>query len=216
MKNFLVIGMGEFGTRIADRLQSLKNDVFVVDSDYEKINLLNGQFGGCLCADAMKPQVLKDLGISSFDACIVTVGQNFQASLEITSRLKEFGAKYVISKSYSEIQSKFLVMAGADETIYPEKEVAEKVSMTLNSKFLLDYMEISEDYSIYRIRAPKEWVGKTLIELDIRRKTSINVLAVHVNGRVIPPDPSYVFKAEDDIYVFGLKSQVETMIKRAR
>ena len=216
MKNFLVIGMGEFGTRIADRLQSLKNDVFVVDSDYEKINLLNGQFGGCLCADAMKPQVLKDLGISSFDACIVTVGQNFQASLEITSRLKEFGAKYVISKSYSEIQSKFLVMAGADETIYPEKEVAEKVSMTLNSKFLLDYMEISEDYSIYRIRAPKEWVGKTLIELDIRRKTSINVLAVHVNGRGIPPDPSYVFKAEDDIYVFGLKSQVEKMIKRAR
>jgi len=216
MKNFLVIGMGEFGSRIAARLKSLKNDVFVVDSDYEKINLINGEYSGCLCADAMKPQVLRDLGIKSFEACIVTVGQNFQASLEITSRLKELGAQYVISKSYSDIQSKFLTMAGADETIYPEKDTAEKVAVTLNSKSLIDYVDISEDYGVYRIRVPKEWVGKTLIELDLRRKSGLNVLAYHVDTRVIPSEPTYRFNKDDDIYLFGQKAEIDRMIKKAR
>ena len=215
MKNFLVIGMGEFGTRIATRLQALKNDVCVVDANYEKINLITPTFNNAVCADAMNPQALKDLGIRSFDACIVTVGQNFQASLEITSRLKEFGAKYVLSKSYSDIQSKFLKIAGADETIYPEKDVAEKVAVTLNSEALLNYFNISDAYGVYEMKAPRDWYGHSLIDLNLRRNYSLNVMAVRTGEKVILPDPSYSFSEGDTVYVFGPKSRIDRLAKHA-
>lgn len=216
MKNFLIIGMGEFGTRIATRLQALKNDVCVVDTNYEKINLITPTFNNAVCADAMNPQALKDLGVKSFDACIVTVGQNFQASLEITSRLKEFGARYVLCKSYSDIQSKFLKIAGADETIYPEKEVAEKVAVTLNSQFLLNYFDISNDYGVYEMKALRDWLGRSLVDLNLRRTHSLNVMAVRTGEKVILPDPSYTFTEGDTVYVFGPKNQIDRLVRHAK
>lgn len=200
---FLVIGMSEFGTHVAKELVELKQEVFVVDCDYEKINLLKDDFTQACKGDCMQSQVLKELGVNEFEACIVTVGDNFQASLEITSKLKENGAKFVISKSYSEVQSKFLRMAGADEVIFPEKESAIKIAITLANRKLFNFVKISEDLGIYQIKVPESWVNKSMIDLNIRKNYGLNVLCVANQELTFVPEPNYQFVENDTVYVFS-------------
>ena len=146
---------------------------------------------------------LKDFGVPNYHACIVAIGQNFQASLEITSHLKDLGAKYIISKANSDIQAKFLRMAGADEIVYPEKDIAEKIATKCDAQNLLDYLRISSLYSIYEVEVPKSWIDKNLLELNVRKKLNINVIAVLSNNEVNFPNAEYVFKAHDHVYIFG-------------
>ena len=155
MKKFLIIGMGEFGTQIATHLIELGNDVCLVDASIEKVNAYKDIFDNVFRGDCLQLQTLKELDVKDYDSCIVTVGDNFQNSLEITSRLKEAGAKHVVAKSYSDIQSKFLAMAGADEVAFPEKESALKLATTLSDTRLVDFIRISEDLGLYNKRVPK-------------------------------------------------------------
>lgn len=210
---YLVIGLGEFGTQVARELKALKQEVFVVDASYEKINLLKDEFANAMKADCMQLQSLKEIGVDEFEAVIVTVGDNFQASLEITSKLKESKAKYIISKSYSDIQTKFLMMAGADEVIFPEKESAIKIATTLANKKLYNFVKISEDYGVYQIKLPKSWDGKAIIDLNIRQKHGLNVLCVCDGKKVFVPDPTYKFKSSDSIYVFSGESAYNKVMK---
>ena len=211
-KKYLIIGIGEFGSRIASKLRDLRNDVMIVDTDKEKVNLMKDEFDNVVQADCMQPQVLKELNVKSFDACVVTVGRNFQDSLEITYRLKEFGAKYILSKSYSDIQSKFLKMAGADEIVYPEKDSAEKIAITLNSENLIDFVEIGDKFGMFEVGIKPEWVNKNVVEIDVRKKYGINIIACKHKGEILIPSIDYRFVMGDVVFVFGEREQVNKLI----
>lgn len=208
MKKVLIIGMGEFGKHIANTLAMLKNEVCIIDTSADKINILANHFENAYVGDCMQQETLKELGIENFDICIVAIGQNFQASLEITSHLKELNAKYIISKAASNIQAKFLKMAGADETVYPEKDIAEKIAVRCNASNLFDYIRVSEDYGVFEVKVLKTWVGKSLKELDVRNQYGVNIIAVTNNGVVNIPTAGYRFTENDHVYLFAKESVI--------
>ena len=211
MKNILIIGMGEFGKHLADQLVKMQNQVCIIDNDPHIINMLSNSFDNAYVGDCMQKITLQELGVQNFDICIVAIGQNFQASLEITSNLKELGAKRIIAKSASDLQSKFLQMAGADETFYPEKDIAEKVAMLCNANNLFDYIQVSENYSIFEIKVLKSWVGKNLRQLDIRNKYDVNIIAVRNAEKVKIPTADYIFLDDDRIYLFGKDTTIKKL-----
>lgn len=214
MKNFLVIGMGELGKHLAEKLNELGNEVCVVDNSPEKINMMSNTFTNAFVGDCTQEVTLRELGINNYDVCVVAIGQNFQASLEITSHLKELGAKFILSKATSEIQSKFLRMAGANDIIYPEKDIAEKIAVTYNAQNLFDYIEVTEKCGIYEIKALNCWVNKSLVELDIRNKYNVNIIAVRKQNEVILPTADYVFNGDDHVFVIGDTSNINKITKK--
>ncbi|MBQ7642371.1 MAG: TrkA family potassium uptake protein [Clostridia bacterium] len=214
MKNFLVIGMGEFGKHIAEELDKLGNDVFIIDKEKAIIDELSDRFHDSYIGDCTRAGVLKELGVKSFDACIVAIGENFQSSLEITAQLKETGAKYIVAKASSEIQCKFLVMAGADETVYPQRDLASKLAIKYNADNVFDFIDLGGKYSIYEI-AVKYWKGKIIQELDVRNKYKINIIAVKkASGTMLMPTAQYEFESGDHVVVIGEKKDVEKAARR--
>ena len=191
MKNILLIGLGRFGRHIALQLNKLGHEVMAVDSNEERVNeilpiVTNAQIG-----DSTNTEFLKSLGIGNFDVCIVTIGGNFQNSLETTSLLKELGAKLVVSRAERDVQEKFLLRNGADEVIYPEKQVANWAAIRYTADHIRDYIEVDEAHAIFEVEVPEGWIGKTVGKLDIRRKYSINIMATKENGKInmaISPD----------------------------
>ena len=184
MKNILLIGIGRFGKHIALQLNKLGHEVMAVDSNEERINsvlpfVTNAQIG-----DSTNADFLKSLGIGNYDVCIVTIGGDFQNSLETTSLLKELGAKKVISRAERDVQEKFLLRNGADEVVYPEKQIAKWAAIRYTADHIRDYIEIDDSHAIFEVEAPKQWIGKTIGDIDIRRKYNINVLAVKQNGNI--------------------------------
>ena len=184
MKNILLIGIGRFGKHVALQLNKLGHEVMAVDSNEERINsvlpfVTNAQIG-----DSTNADFLKSLGIGNYDVCIVTIGGDFQNSLETTSLLKELGAKKVISRAERDVQEKFLLRNGADEVVYPEKQIAKWAAIRYTANHIRDYIEIDDSHAIFEVEAPKQWIGKTIGDIDIRRKYNINVLAVKQNGNI--------------------------------
>ena len=184
-KSVLLIGLGKFGTQIAEELYKLGHDVMVVDRNEERVNdamkyAANGQIGNSTNAD-----FLKTLGINDYDFCIVTIGGDFQSSLETTCLLKELGAKTVISRAESDGQAKFLLRNGADEVVYPEKQLASWMAIRYSSEHIIDYIEIDESCAIMEMTIPKEWLGKSIRQIDIRKKYEINIVALKQNGKAI-------------------------------
>ena len=184
MKNVLIIGAGEFGKHLAHKLIELKNEVRLIDQDEAVIDALSPELENTLIGDCRSMNVMKQIGVPDYDFVVVAVGGNFQASLEITSNLKECGARFIVSQCQSDIQAKFLQMAGADKTVYSEKEAAEKVALIYNEDNLIDYISISDVYKIVKIKLPKKWAGQTLPELQIRKQYKLNLLAVERGGKV--------------------------------
>ena len=204
MKSFLVIGMGRFGRHLATRMSELGNDVMIVDENSELINELSPNFADACVGDCRNETVLKSLGINNFDVCFVTIGENFQSSLEITSLLKELGARRVVSKTNRDIQAKFLLRNGADEVINPEKDMAEKLAIRYNANKIFDFIELTPEFSIFEIPIFDHWVGKSVAELDIRNKYEVNILAIKNNEELKPlPSPSHVFTEGEHIVVAG-------------
>ena len=184
MKNILLIGIGRFGKHVALQLNKLGHEVMAVDSNEERINsvlpfVTNAQIG-----DSTNADFLKSLGIGNYDVCIVTIGGDFQNSLETTSLLKELGAKKVISRAERDVQEKFLLRNGADGVVYPEKQIAKWAAIRYTADHIRDYIEIDDSHAIFEVDAPKQWIGKTIGDIDIRRKYNINVLAVKQNGNI--------------------------------
>lgn len=184
MKNILLIGLGRFGKNIALQLNKLGHEVMAVDNNEERVNeilpiVTNAQIG-----DSTNTEFLKSLGIRNFDVCIVTIGGDFQNSLETTSLLKELGAKLVVSRAERDVQAKFLLRNGADEVVSPEKQVANWAAIRYTADHIRDYIEVDEAHAIFEVEVPKGWIGKTVGELDIRRKYSINIMATKENGKI--------------------------------
>lgn len=215
MKSILVIGMGSVGIHLARRLTALKNEVMIVDENEEIIEELAPEFADAQIGDCTNPLVLKSLGVNNFDVCFVTIGDNFQSSLEITSLLKEMGAKVVVSKAITDIQTKFLLRNGADDVFNPEKEIAEKMAIRYNQENIFNFIELSEEFSIFEIPIKSDWVGKTIIEVDVRKKYHINILAIKESDSVTSvPDGNYIFKATDHIIVLGKPDDVFKLSSR--
>ncbi|MCR5374701.1 MAG: TrkA family potassium uptake protein [Lachnospiraceae bacterium] len=203
MKTVLVIGAGEFGNHLAKHLSELKCEVMVVDIDEKRINDILPYVTNALIGDATSEDFLKTLGVGNYDICFVTLGNRFQESLEATSLLKELGAKKVISRATNDTQMKFLLRNGADEAMYPEKQMAFRVATRFASDNILDFVQLDRDHLIYELKVPEEWFGKTLQQIDVRRRYSINILTVKRNERVIMPAADTEFKEGDIVLAIG-------------
>ena len=191
MKNILLIGLGRFGRHIALQLNKLGHEVMAVDSNEERVNKILPIVTNAQIGDSTNTEFLKSLGIGNFDVCIVTIGGNFQNSLETTSLLNELGAKLVVSRAERDVQEKFLLRNGADEVVYPEKQVANWAAIRYTADHVRDYIEVDEAHAIFEVEVPEGWIGKTVGELDIRRKYSINIMATKENGKInmaVSPD----------------------------
>ena len=164
MKSILIIGLGRFGSYMAKKFAELGNDVMVMDTDEERVNELLPYVTSAQIGDATKPSVLEALDVESYDLCVVSVGENFQSSLEATSLLKEAGAKWVLSRASTEIQAKFLLRNGADEVVFAEKQMAEKLAVRYSADNIFDYIQLTPEYAIYEIPTPRGWEGKTIRE----------------------------------------------------
>ena len=181
----------------------------IVDKNEDKINPLATKYADALIANCMNEDSLRALDIPSFDACVVAIGDDFQSSLEITSLLKELGAKWVVSKATTEIQKKFLLRNGADEVVYPDKDIAEKLAVKLNSAKVFDYIELNNEYSIFEIAVPDSWTGKKLADLNPRKKYGLNLLTVKKGETVVDSlDANYVFGQGDHMLVFGKTDKI--------
>lgn len=215
MKTILMIGMGKFGHHLCQNLARLGNEIMIVDDREEVLEDLLPVVTSAKIGDCTNEEVLKSLGVRNFDLCFVCIGTNFQSSLEITSLLKEMGAKYVISKANRDIHAKFLLRNGADEVIYPDRDIAEKLAVKVSANHVFDYIELTEDYSIYEIPLVKEWVGRTIGDIDIRAKYHVNVLGTKKGGNLsLLPGADYVLKSDEHLMVLGQNEDVDRILKR--
>ncbi len=183
MKNILLIGTGRFGRHIAVQLSQLGHQVMAVDISEDRVNdvlpfVTNAQIG-----DSTNAEFLRSLGIGNFDVCFVTIGGNFQNSLETASLLKELGAKCVVSRAERDVQAKFLLRNGADYVVYPEKQMAKWATIRYTADHIFDYIEIDDRYAIFEVSVPDAWVDKSVGELDIRRKYGVNILGIKHAGK---------------------------------
>ena len=182
MKSILLIGLGRFGRSVAEKLNELHHQVMAVDRSEERVNEVLPIVTDAQIGDATSETFLRTLGVDNYDVCFVTIGEDFQSSLETTSLLKELGARKVVSRASSEVHKKFLLRNGADEVVYPEGQLATWTAIRYTTDHVLDYFELEGEYDIYDISVPDEWVGKTVGALDIRKKYDLNLLAVRENG----------------------------------
>lgn len=216
MKSVLIIGMGRMGRHLAKKMQQLGNDVMVVDSRPEIINSLSDVFTDSSICDCTNESVITSLGVKDFDICFVTTGEDFQSSLVITSLLKKHGAKMIVAKTNQDIQAELLRKIGADEIVYPEVEIAEKLAIRYSAKNIFDFVPLTAEYSIYEIPILQSWAGHTLMELDLRRKYQINIIAVK-NGNELNPNmgPDYRFRPDDHVVVIGRSGEVFKLSAKA-
>ena len=204
MKNILLIGLGRFGRHLAVELNELGHEVMAVDDEEDRVNEILPYVTNAQIGDSTNADFLKSLGIGNFDICFVTISANFENSLETTSLLKELGAKIVISRAERDIQKKFLLRNGADQVVYPERQVAKWASIRYTADHILDYMEIDASHAIFEAEVPEEWLGKTVGELDVRRKYNINIIAVKDKGGVnIALSTDTLLKQDATILVIG-------------
>ena len=181
MKSILIIGLGRFGRHIAMKLDELHHHVMAVDKEDTRVDAVLPFVTNAQIGDATNEDFLSSLGVGNFDVCIVAIGDNFQNSLEVTSLLKELGARMVVSRAARDVHAKFLLRNGADEIVYPERQLADWVAIRYSADHILDYIELDEGHAIFEISIPEEWIGKTIGQLDIRKKYNINIMALKTN-----------------------------------
>ena len=204
MKSVLLIGLGRFGRHIAKKLDEMNHQVMAVDIDEKRVNLVLPYVTNAQIGDSTDPDFLESLGVNNFDVCIVTIAESFQNSLETTSLLKELGAKLVVSRAARDVHAKFLLRNGADEIVYPEKQLAYWSAIRFTADHILDYIQLDSDYGIFEISVPEKWIGKTVQEADVRRKHGINIMGFRRNGEIdLEFTPDTKFKNGDNILILG-------------
>jgi len=204
MKSILLIGIGRFGKHIAMDLHRLNHQVMVVDDNEERINELLPYVTNAQIGDSTNRDFLESLGVDNFDVCFVAIGKDFQSSLETTCTLKELGAKLVVSRAASDVHAKFLLRNGADEVIYPEKQIANWASIRYSSDHILAYIELNESHAIFEVSVPKAWVGKSILQLDVRRKYDINIMGIKQGGRMnVSVSPDTLLTEDITLLVLG-------------
>lgn len=210
MKNVLLIGLGRFGWHIAIKLHELHHQVMAVDQKEDRVEAVLPYVTNAQIGNAMNVDFLESLGVRNFDVCIVAIGDNFQSSLETTSLLKDLGAKFVVSRATRDVHAKFLLRNGADEVIYPEKQVASWAAIRYTADHIFDYIELDVDNAIVEVSVPHGWLGKTVGDLDIRHKYGINILGVKKTNRLdIAVTSSTVLTSDETILVLGNNRDIQ-------
>ncbi|MCI6157707.1 MAG: TrkA family potassium uptake protein [Peptoniphilaceae bacterium] len=184
MKSILIIGLGRFGKHLARQFNEMGDEVLAVDIVEERVNDVLPYVTSAQIGDSTNRTFLESIGARNFDVCIVAIGSDFQNSLETTSLLKEMGCPFVVARAARDVQAKFLARNGADEVLYPERELARWAAMRYSSDHILDYMELGQNHAIFEVPVPDEWVGKTVAELNIRRKFNLNILGQKVGEQL--------------------------------
>ncbi len=219
MKSILIIGMGRFGHHLAKNFLEHEHDVMIVDEDEEKLEDMVPYATSTRIGDCTNEEVLKSIGVRNFDVVFICIGTNFQSSLEITSLVKELGAKRVISKATRDIQAKFLLRNGADEVIYPDKDIAEKWAERYSLDKLFDYIDLPGTFGIYEVPPLKEWVGKSIRESDIAAKHKISILGIkkkHEEEMSVMPSADYIIRETDHLMVMAGNEVAENLLKQNR
>ena len=191
MKSILLIGLGRFGRHVAEKLYELDHQVMAVDKQEDRVEAVMSYVTNAQIGDSTNMEFLETLGVSNFDVCIVAIASDFQSSLETTAYLKDLGAKMVVSRASRDVHARFLLRNGADEIVYPEKQVANWTAIRYSSEHIFDYVQLSDTHAIFEIEMPQNWVGKTIGQVDIRKKFSINIMALKRDGKLdmaIRPD----------------------------
>lgn len=214
MKSFLIIGMGKFGHHMCYQLSALGNELMVIDEIDEKVEDVVDIVTSAKVGDCTKCDVLKSLGVANFDTCLVCISDDFQSSLEITYNLSELGAKQIISLASTDIHAKFLLRNGADHVIYPERDMADRVAVSISNDSIFDYIKLGSEFSIMEILPVKSWIGKNIIQANIRAKHQVNVLAIRrENGEILMPSTEYVFCPKDHVIVMGKQKDIDLLVK---
>lgn len=210
MKSILLIGLGRFGRHIAMKLDELNHQVMAVDKDESRVDAVLPYVTNAQIGDGTNEEFMTSLGVRNYDVCIVAIGDNFQSSLETTSLLKELGAKLVVSRATRDVHAKFLLRNGADEIVYPEKQIAEWTAIRYSANHIFDYIQLDETHAIYEISVPENWIGKTVGQLDIRKRYNVNIMALKENGVMnlsISPDTK-ICKG-NTIFVLGSTKDIQ-------
>ena len=210
-KQFLVAGLGLFGTSVAVTLQGLGYDVYALDSDESIVQDLSMQLPYVVCGDASDKKTLQSLPLEDVDVAVVAIG-NVERNMMATMLLKELGIKQVVSKAINSLHGAMLSKIGADKVIFAERDMGERLAHNLISAGVMDYIELSSEISVMSLPIPTEFIGKNLIEADLRRRYDVNVVAIKRDGRtIVNPKAQEVFQPEDEIIVLGTHEGVKRM-----
>ena len=210
MKSILLIGLGRFGRHIAIKLQELGHEVMAIDNQEHRIDAALPYVTNAQIGDSTDEEFLTSLGVRNFDVCIVAIGDDFQSSLETTSLLKELGAKMVVSRAARDVHAKFLLRNGADEVVYPEKQLAAWTAIRYSSDHIFDYIELSGGYSIFEVSIPDSWIGKSIAQLDVRRNYNIIIMALKRDGNVdMNITPDMVLTSDETLLVLGKNKDIQ-------
>ena len=214
MKSYIVIGLGRFGQTLARQLCMLGAEVLALDVRNDLVQQVAEDVTHAVVGDAQDKEVLRALGVRNFDCAIIAIGSDLAASVLTTMNLKELGVPYIICKAHDETHRRVLEKLGVDRVIIPEQENAQRLARSLSSHNVRDYIELSEDYGILEVPAPKAWVGKTLRELNVRAKLGVNIIAVE-NGKStnVSPSADYQIQAGDVMVVLGDNYSLEAVQK---
>lgn len=215
MKSFVVIGMGRFGAALACELTRLGNEVLAIDESEEAISRIADDVTHAVVGDAKDENVLRSIGARNFDCAVVAIAGDIQDSVLVTLMLKEMGVKMVIAKAQSAVHMRVLERIGADKVVFPERDMGQRVASNLAATNIIDFIELSEDYSIVEIGCPKKWDGKTLLETNVRGLYGINVIAVRggADGKqvTISPPANFQLHAQDVLIVIGGNDDLERL-----
>ena len=214
MKNVLLIGLGRFGRHMAQKLHDLHHQVLAIDKDERRVQDAMAYVTNAEIGDAADPSLIGSLGVRDFDLCVVTMGHDLQASLEITALLKKHGAPFVLARVARDAHAQFLLRCGADDVIYPEKQMGDWAAVRYSSDHIFDYIRLSPEHAIYETAIPETWIGHTVVDLAVRQKYRLNILAIRRNGQVEPmPGPTHRFNSDERIILLGSVRDVQKFLR---
>lgn len=214
MRSYVVIGLGRFGGEVARQLHIQGCEVLAVDTDHELVQRISDDVTQAVVADARDKSVLRALGVKDFDCAVVGIGDDLANSVLAVMNLKELGVPYVVCKAHDETHREVLKKLGADRVVIPEMENANRLAKSLASENVLDYIELSEDYGIIDVPAPAAWENKSLIELNVRAKLGVNILAIKRDGGItVSPNADFRINCGDVIVILGSTAALKAVQK---
>lgn len=212
MKSILIIGLGRFGRHMAQKFIENGHEVMAIDSDEERADDAVGDIQQILIGDATEERFMETLGVRNFDLAVIAIGENFQSVLEITVLLKDLGCKYIVARATRDVHKKLLLRNGADYVVYAEREVAERLAIKFGADNIFDYIELTPEIGIYEIAIPKKWVGRSILDLSIRTKYHVSVMATKKGNNIYPlPHPNHVFGEEESVMVMGTAEDIRAL-----
>lgn len=215
MKSFIVVGLGRFGSQASKRLCQQGCEVLAMDTSSELVQQVSDDVTQAVVGDARDKEVLRALGAKDFDCGIVAIGDSLADSVLATMNLKELGVPYIVCKAHDETHREVLKKLGADRVVIPEQENADRLAKSLSSPNVLDYIELSEDYGIIEVPAPASWCDKSLIELNVRAKLGVNILAIKREGHItVSPAADFRITQNDILVVLGDTKALKALQKQ--